>query len=79
MPYQVPCGQAQKNDKILEPVCDSMEVVFQRRCANFIYVVPEGLRELLTDISREVFYIFQHKIVFEYLFLIRYVGCILEI
>ncbi|XP_018332044.1 uncharacterized protein LOC108741670 isoform X2 [Agrilus planipennis] len=31
-----------------------MDVMLQRHCAKFIYVVPEGLRELMTDISREV-------------------------
>lgn len=31
-----------------------MEVTYQRRCAQYIYVVPEGLRELMSDISREV-------------------------
>lgn len=31
-----------------------MNVVLQRHCAKYIYAVPDGLRELMTDISREV-------------------------
>lgn len=31
-----------------------MDVTLQRHCAKYIYVIPEGLRELMTDISREV-------------------------
>lgn len=28
--------------------------MLQRHCAKYIYVVPDGLRELMSDISREV-------------------------
>ncbi|EFA12374.1 hypothetical protein TcasGA2_TC002080 [Tribolium castaneum] len=31
-----------------------MDPMLQRHCARYIYVVPDGLRELLSDISREV-------------------------
>ncbi|GJQ86277.1 hypothetical protein Trydic_g8973 [Trypoxylus dichotomus] len=31
-----------------------MNAMLHKRCAKFIYVVPEGLRELMSDISREV-------------------------
>lgn len=31
-----------------------MNVLMQRHCAKYIYIVPNGLRELLSDISREV-------------------------
>lgn len=31
-----------------------MNVMLQRHCARYIYVIPEGLKELMTDISREV-------------------------
>lgn len=31
-----------------------MDVLLQRHCARYIYVVPDGLRELMSDISREV-------------------------
>ncbi|KAK9737061.1 hypothetical protein QE152_g11007 [Popillia japonica] len=31
-----------------------MDAMLQKRCAKFIYVIPEGLRELMNDISREV-------------------------
>ncbi|KAI4458787.1 ropporin-1-like protein [Holotrichia oblita] len=31
-----------------------MDAMLQKRCAKYIYVVPEGLRELMSDISREV-------------------------
>lgn len=31
-----------------------MNVLLQRHCARYIYVVPDGLRELMSDISREV-------------------------
>ncbi|KAJ8980105.1 hypothetical protein NQ317_008566 [Molorchus minor] len=31
-----------------------MNAMLQRHCARYIYVVPEGLRELMSDISREV-------------------------
>ncbi|XP_018576710.1 uncharacterized protein LOC108915219 [Anoplophora glabripennis] len=31
-----------------------MNVLLQRHCARYIYVVPEGLKELMSDISREV-------------------------
>jgi hypothetical protein len=31
-----------------------MDVMLQRHCARYIYVVPDGLRELMSDISREV-------------------------
>lgn len=28
--------------------------MLQRHCARYIYVIPDGLRELMSDISREV-------------------------
>lgn len=28
--------------------------MLQKHCARFIYVIPDGLRELMNDISREV-------------------------
>lgn len=31
-----------------------MNPMLQRHCAKFIYIVPDGLRELMSDISREV-------------------------
>ncbi|KAH1026324.1 hypothetical protein HUJ05_010862 [Dendroctonus ponderosae] len=31
-----------------------MESMLQRHCARYIYVIPDGLRELMSDISREV-------------------------
>uniref|UniRef100_A0A1Y1MXK5 RIIa domain-containing protein n=1 Tax=Photinus pyralis TaxID=7054 RepID=A0A1Y1MXK5_PHOPY len=31
-----------------------MDVVLQRHCAKYIYAIPDGLRELMSDISREV-------------------------
>ncbi|XP_022910721.2 uncharacterized protein [Onthophagus taurus] len=31
-----------------------MDVTLQKRCAKLVYVIPEGLRELMSDISREV-------------------------
>lgn len=31
-----------------------MDVMLQRHCARYIYVVPDGLKELMSDISREV-------------------------
>ncbi|RZC34325.1 hypothetical protein BDFB_007668 [Asbolus verrucosus] len=31
-----------------------MDAMLQRHCARYIYVVPNGLRELMSDISREV-------------------------
>ncbi|CAH0552516.1 unnamed protein product [Brassicogethes aeneus] len=31
-----------------------MDVTLQRHCAKFIYVIPDGLKELISDISREV-------------------------
>ncbi|KAF2890327.1 hypothetical protein ILUMI_15846, partial [Ignelater luminosus] len=31
-----------------------MDVMLQRHCAKYIYAIPEGLRELMSDISREV-------------------------
>ncbi|KAJ8919112.1 hypothetical protein NQ315_012097 [Exocentrus adspersus] len=31
-----------------------MNVMLQRHCARYIYVVPDGLKELMSDISREV-------------------------
>ncbi|XP_050297665.1 uncharacterized protein LOC126737026 [Anthonomus grandis grandis] len=31
-----------------------MNVTLQRHCARYIYVIPDGLRELMSDISREV-------------------------
>lgn len=32
----------------------SNEVLYQRRCANYVYVAPSGLRELMADMTREV-------------------------
>ncbi|XP_030761977.1 uncharacterized protein LOC115886813 [Sitophilus oryzae] len=31
-----------------------MQAMLQRHCARYIYVIPEGLKELMSDISREV-------------------------
>lgn len=31
-----------------------MDPLLQRHCAKYIYAVPEGLKELMSDISREV-------------------------
>ncbi|KAL1497938.1 hypothetical protein ABEB36_008818 [Hypothenemus hampei] len=31
-----------------------MDAMLQRHCARYIYVIPDGLRELMSDISREV-------------------------
>ncbi|GLV44263.1 Radial spoke binding protein 15 [Carabus blaptoides fortunei] len=50
------------------------EVLYERRCAKYVYVVPEGLRELMTDISREVL---RHNPVQVYCFITEYLDSLL--